>query len=384
MKIYSTRSGRYIRQVEGYEAFVPTPLPPDPPIKINEKLQTLLSRADRSLGRLDGSISTLPSPDLFVFMYIRKEAVLSSQIEGTQSTVQDVLEAEAEIIRPGRPRDVAEVLNYIKAMDYGITNIKSPVSVDLINKIHAHLLRHGRGSSATPGKIRTEQNWIGPDNCSIHDASFVPTPPHKVQDALEHLVQFCNNSGNLPLLIWIGLVHVQFETIHPFVDGNGRLGRLLIAFLLSKSGALSKPVLYLSYFFKRHRSQYYAMLQSVRDHGTWEDWIEFFLQGVIEISDEASATARAILCMREEHRGLITYNFGRTAGHAHRLLEHLYTRPIISVNDVVKLTGMTYATANKLVSRMVNYEILVETTGRMRNRSFQYKKYTNLFHNITD
>ena len=381
MKISSSRSGRYVRQKDGYDAFIPAPLPPNPPVQIGEELQILLSNADRFLGRLEGSISTLPNPDLFVFMYIRKEAVLSSQIEGTQSTLQDLLEAEAEIMHPGIPKDVEEVLNYIAAIKEGLKNPDATISVSLIKSIHKRLLRHGRGASAEPGQVRTRQNWIGSDNCSIYDAIFVPPPPDEVPYALKQLVQFCNNPGKLSLLVWISLVHVQFETIHPFIDGNGRMGRLLIAFLLRKFGILSEPVLYISLFFKQHRSQYYDMLQSVRDNGAWEEWVAFFLQGVVEISKDASNTARAILCMREEHRGIITESFGRSARMAYLLLEHLYTHPIISVKDLVKLTGMSYTSSNRLISKMVEHGILTQIKGKTRNRSFIYKKYINLFHN---
>ena len=249
-------------------------------------MQALLSQADLALGRLDGSIQTLPQPDLFVLMYIRKEAVLSSQIEGTQSSLQDLLAAEARIFAPNRPNDVDEVVNYISAMNHGISRLSElPVSIRLIREIHTKLLQGVRGSHLTPGEVRTSQNWIGPAGCTLHEALFVPPPPHQVMQDMSQLERFIHVDTALPLLVKIGLVHAQFETIHPFLDGNGRVGRLLITFLLCEQRVLLKPVLYLSYFFKQHRQQYYEELQSVRDNGTWEQWLTFFLSGIVEVSN---------------------------------------------------------------------------------------------------
>jgi Fic family protein len=376
----SLRAGRYLQQPTGYKAFIPNPLPPDPTVFISPEMQVLLSQADRALGRLDGSIQTLPHPDLFVFMYVRKEAVLSSQIEGTQSSLQDVLAAEAKILAPDRPQDVDEVVNYVRAMNYGLQRLKElPVSVRLIREIHAELLQGVRGQHLTPGEIRTSQNWIGPAGCSLNEATFVPPPPHEVAQHLGELERFLHSDVPLPMLVRIGLAHVQFETIHPFLDGNGRVGRLLIAFLLCEQEILLKPVLYLSYYFKQHRQEYYDQLQSVRDRGTWEDWLTFFLRGVIEVSKQATETARRILTMREQHRSTITEKFGRAAGNGHRVLEHLYEHPIVSTNEVRDLIGTTYAAANELVGKFVNNNILHEITGQTRNRKFMYQSYINLF-----
>ncbi len=227
------RAGAYRRQPRGYRAFIPTPLPPDPPVRIEGQLQALLSRADLALGRLAGSIATLPNPDLFILMYVRKEAVLSSQIEGTQSSLQDLLAAEARVFNPQQPHDVAEVLNYVAAMNHGLARLAAlPVSVRLIREIHAKLLEGVRGSHLTPGEQRTSQNWIGPAGCTLNEATFVPPPPDVLPDALGALESFLHAEDALPLLIKIGLAHAQFETLHPFLDGNGRIGRLLITFLL--------------------------------------------------------------------------------------------------------------------------------------------------------
>ena len=380
MNANSARAGRYVQQPTGYRAFIPNPLPPDPAVVIGPDMQVLLSQADRALGRLDGSILTLPHPDLFVFMYVRKEAVLSSQIEGTQSSLQDVLAAEARILAPDRPRDVDEVVNYVRAMNYGLERLKAlPVSVRLIREIHAELLKGVRGQHLTPGEIRSSQNWIGPGGCSLHEATFVPPPPHEVAQHLGELERFLHSDPSLPMLIRIGLAHAQFETIHPFLDGNGRVGRLLIAFLLCEQEVLLKPVLYLSHYFKQHRQAYYEQLQSIRDRGTWEDWLTFFLRGVIEVSKQATETARRILLLRETHRATITDTFGRAAGNGHRVLEQLYEHPIVSVNEVQERIGTTYTAANDLVSKFVSNDILHEVTGQARNRKFMYQSYIDLF-----
>ncbi|MEI6310142.1 MAG: Fic family protein [bacterium] len=377
----SNRAGRYVTQPTGYRAFIPAPLPPNPPVQITGELLMLLSQADHALGRLDGSIQTLPHPNLFVYMYIRKEAVLSSQIEGTQSSLQDVLSAEAKILAPDRPKDVDEVVNYVRAMNYGLERLAElPVSTRLIRETHAELLQGVHSSHLTPGELRTSQNWIGPGGCTLSDATFVPPPPHEVPQKLAELEQYLHADTGLPLLIKIGLVHAQFETIHPFLDGNGRVGRLLITFLLCEQRVLLKPVLYLSYFFKQHRQQYYEELQSVHHAGTWEQWLTFFLRGIVEVSEQATDTARKILSLREAHRHMITENLGRAAGNGHRLLEHLYEHPIVSVNDVLGLIGTTYQAANNLVIRMVNSGILQEVTGQVRNRRFIYQSYIDLFH----
>lgn len=375
------RAGRYVRQPAGYSAFLPSALPPDPPVRLEGRLQRLLSEADLALGRLDGSIQILPNPDLFVFMYVRKEAVLSSQIEGTQSSLQDLLAAEAQILDPDQPRDVAEVLNYVAAMNYGMGRLSElPVSVRLIREIHERLMQGVRGQYLTPGELRTSQNWIGPGGCTLNEATFVPPPPHEVVNALGALETFLHAEDGLPLLLKIGLAHVQFETIHPFLDGNGRVGRLLITFLLCEKGVLHKPVLYLSHYFKRHRQRYYDLLQATRDEGDWETWLEFFLQGVSEVSAQAAETARRILALREDHRSAIAANLGRAAGNGHIVLEHLFVRPIVSVNDVKDLTGTTYPAANTLVEKFVEIGILEEITGQARNRKFRYGPYVRLFH----
>lgn len=375
------RAGTYQRQPTGYRAFIPKPLPPDPPVALSGELQTVLSQADRALGRLDGSVQTLPNADLFVFMYVRKEAVLSSQIEGTQSSLQDLLEAEAEVLGAGtRPQDVDEVVNYVNAMNYGLGRLATlPVSVRLIREIHQRLLAGVRGSRLDPGELRRSQNWLGPGGCTLNEATFVPPPPDVIPQTLGNVENFLHSSDDIPELIKIGLVHAQFETIHPFLDGNGRIGRLLITFLLTERGMLQKPVLYLSHYFKAHRQAYYERLQAVRDQGDWEGWLAFFLRGVAEVSNEAAANARSILQLREEHRSAITEHLGRSVGNGHKVLESLFDRPIVAVGDIQSVTGTTYAAANSLVGRLVKLGILKEITGHTRNRRFSYEPYIRLF-----
>jgi len=340
----------------------------------------LLSQADRALGRLDGSVTTLPNPDLFVLMYVRKEAVLSSQIEGTQSSLRDLLEAEAKVFSPPPRSDINEVINYVHAMNHGLARLRDlPVSVRLIREIHERLLRGVRGAHATPGELRRSQNWIGPAGCTLREAAFVPPPPEEIGEALSEWERFLHGEPPMPELVKIGLAHAQFETIHPFLDGNGRIGRLFITFLLTEAGILQKPVLYISYYFKRHRQAYYEHLQAIRDQGDWESWLDFFLRGVTEVSNEAAATARRILRLREEYRNAITGHLGRGAANGHKVLESLFAHPIVTVNEVREQTGTSYAAANQLVRRLVELEILTESTGQRRNRRFECRPYIELF-----
>lgn len=374
------RAGHYVRQQTGYSAFLPAPLPPDPPLAIDAEMHTLLSRADRALGRLDGSIQTLPDPDLFVFMYVRKEAVLSSQIEGTQSSLNDVLEAEAAVFDPDRPNDVGEVINYVTAMNYGLERLGDlPVSARLIREIHARLLTGVRGQERNPGDFRTSQNWIGPGGCTLMNATFVPPPADQLQQCMSDLEKFVHDDEPIPALIKIALIHAQFETIHPFLDGNGRVGRLLITFLLCENEILTRPVLYISHYFRENRQAYYELLQAVRDKGAWEPWIKFFLQGMAAVSNEATETARAIVALREHHRSLVQEHFGRAAGNGLRILEKLFRQPFITVSQISNYLGVTFPPANDLARRFQEAGILLEVTGQDRYRVFRYASYIELF-----
>jgi len=383
-KKFPSRSGRYIKQLQGYKAFIPEPLPPqNPELEISDELQACLSKADRSLGRLDGSIQTLPDPDLFVFMYVRKEAVLSSQIEGTQSSLSHLLKREAEVLDPDTPQDVNEVINYVGAMNLGLQLLNVlPVSTRLVKEIHQKLLTNVRGQEQNPGDLRTSQNWIGPSGSQIRDAIFVPPPPADMVEALSDWEKFLHKTDSLPLLVKIGLAHAQFETIHPFLDGNGRVGRLLITLLLCEKEVLLKPVLYLSYYFKQNRQEYYDLLQGTRDNGDWESWLKFFIKGVDDVSQQATQTAREIVGLRERHRARIVQDFGQVTGNGLIVLEHLFTQPIISVNRIMKLTGVSFAAANTLRGRLEDVGVLVEITGQSRNRRFQYNDYVNLFASV--
>ncbi|HEU4758723.1 MAG TPA: Fic family protein [Dehalococcoidia bacterium] len=373
-----TRAGRFVRQPTGYRAFIPAPLPPAPPIQMDQQLIALLSEANIALGRLDGVAQTIPNPDLFVAMYVRSEAVLSSQIEGTQSTLDDVLEYELDGDGRDLPRDVEEVVNYVRAMNAGLARLSTlPLSLRLIREIHAELLRRVRGSDRRPGEFRATQNWIGEANAPLSQATFVPPPPHEMLSALDNLEKFLHEDYGLSVLIRCGLAHAQFETIHPFLDGNGRVGRLLITFLLCHHGVLHRPLLYLSHYFKRHRSEYYDRLMAVRTEGNWEGWLKFFLRGVSEVGEEAARTARGIVELREQHRALVQDRVSGVNGL--RLLDLLFQQPIINVNLVRGRLDLAFATASKLIEQLEELGLLQEITGWQRNRRFRYSPYLDVF-----
>lgn len=374
----SDRSGRYVRQSGGYRAFIPKPLPPDPPLAIDQEMLTRLSVADRALGRLDGVTEVLPNPDIFIAMYVRREAVLSSQIEGTQASLIDVLEYEADAARKGLPADVGEVVNHIEAMNYGLQRLNElPLSLRLIREIHERLLAGARGGQRSPGEFRTTQNWIGPAGCSLQEATFVPPPPSETMEALSALETFLHADIELPIPVVAGLVHAQFETIHPFVDGNGRIGRLLITFLLCQRRLLRRPLLYLSHYLKRHRAQYYDRLMAIRDRGDWEGWLKFFLQGLGEVANQATETARQILQLRETHRQFVSEK--TTTTNALRFLDYLYQQPVVTARLVVRVLEVSPPTANSLVNQFHNIGLLSELTGKRRNRLFSYGPYLRLF-----
>jgi Fic family protein len=373
------RAGKYIKQVEGYRAFIPASLPPQPPIAMDAGLTRLLSEADHALGRLDGVTSILPNPDLFVSMYVRHEAVLSSQIEGTQSTLEDVLQFEIDAKGQEHPKDVEEVVNYIRSMNHGLKRLETlPLSLRLIREIHAKLLQGVRGANRTPGEFRRSQNWIGPANCTLATATFVPPPVHEMQAALDNLEKFLHNETAYPALIQCGLAHAQFETIHPFLDGNGRVGRLLITFLLCQRGILEYPLLYLSHYLKFHRSEYYDRLMAIRNDGNWEGWLKFFLKGVGEVSRSATETARKILELRQKHQTLIRDKAANQAN-ATLLLDYLFQQPIVNVRLVEEHVKCAFVTADKLLKKFADLGIVKEVTGGQRNRRYEYAPYLALF-----
>jgi Fic family protein len=376
--VASTRAGRYVKQRRGYAAFIPALLPPDPPVAL-DGMQGLLSCADQAVGRLDGVIQTVPNPDFFVYMYVRREAVLSSQIEGTQSTLEDLLAVELEPRPAWRrlPQDVDEVVRYVHAMNYGLNRLSDlPLSLRLITEIHRELLVGGRGSRRLTAEFRTSQNWIGPENGSLAEATFVPPPVHEMKQALDNFERFLHQD-ELPALVHAGLAHAQFETIHPFLDGNGRVGRLLITFLLVFRGVLHRPLLYLSVYLKRNRAEHYDRLMAIRNSGDWESWLRFFLTGVAQTAEEATATVRAILELREVHRHRIQE---QTAGvNGLRLLDLLFERPLVHVNLVKDSLGISFVTANKLIEQLEGLSVVEEITGRKRDRIFSYVSYVALF-----
>lgn len=372
------RAGRYVKQHEGYRAFIPAPLPPNPTVKMDGTLWQALSDADRVLGRLDGLADMLPNPDLFVSMYVRKEAVLSSQIEGTQASLSDLLEFEVSGTVRGESLDVDEVVNYIHAMNYGLAQLqKLPLSGRLIRKIHRELLQGVRGQEKQPGEFRRRPNWIGPAGCTITEAAFVPPPPHEMQKAIGDLEMFIQKPPPIPLLIKCGLVHAQFETIHPFLDGNGRVGRLLITFMLCHAEVLTRPLLYISHYFREHRDEYYNRLQNVRDEGNWEDWLGFFLKAVYQVSIQATQTARRIVQLKQEHQILLRER-GRGRVNALALLDFLYQNPLVTPPIIARKLNVTIGTAYNLIGNLQKLGLLQEITRRERNRIFRYQPYLDI------
>jgi Fic family protein len=376
MTALASRSGRFVKQPAGYRAFIPASLPPEPTLRLDLPMVLLLSRADQALGRLDGVARTLPNLDLFVAMYVRREAVLSSQIEGTRSTLEHVLTFELDAQSREVPTDVREVVGYVRAMDYGLDRLSTlPLSLRLIREIHGELFR-GFGREKDPGEFRRTQNWIGVAGATLSQAIFVPPPPPDMHRALDNFEKFLHEREALPALIHCGLVHAQFEMIHPFLDGNGRAGRLLITLLLCERGILRRPMLYLSHYLRRHRAEYYDRLTAIHQSGDWEGWLTFFLRGVAETADEASRTASRILDLREEHRALVPRGLGANGP---RLLDLLFERPLLNVNLVKEVLGVSYFTANKLVDHFEQLGLLEETTGWQRNRRYRYAPYLALF-----
>jgi len=372
------RSGKYINQLNNelrYKAFVPNFLPFE--IKIDEELQSLLSKADLALGRLDGIAETLPDVDFFILMYVRKEATLSSQVEGTQATFADVLKAEAKIEDLEIHKDVDEVLNYIKAMNYGLEQLKTfPLSLRLIKEIHKILLAGVRGEGKEPGEFRRTQNWIG--GSTIQRAYFVPAPPQEIMPLLDNFEKFLHDKSPLPILIKTGLLHAQFENIHPFLDGNGRIGRLLITFYLCQQKILNKPLLYISDFFKKYRQEYYDRLNAFHEKDDIEGWLKFFLEGVAITAEEAVETSKKILKLREKDSEKI-FSLGRSAKKAKLVFDFLFHSPLITIKDVERITGLKNPNALALINKLVKFEILKEITGRKRNKIFAYQKYIKLF-----
>lgn len=374
-------TGRFERTSAGgeqAEAFLPDPLPPSPPLVWEGNLQQALEAATLALGRLDGISRLLPDRVLFLYAYVRKEAVLSSQIEGTQSSLSDLLLFEIDEA-PGVPlSDVVEVSNYVAALEHGLARLREgfPLSNRLIREIHGVLLSRGRGSGKAPGEFRRSQNWIG--GTRPGNASFVPPSPASVPDCMGSLERFLHGrEDGLPVLVRAGLAHVQFETIHPFLDGNGRVGRLLITLLLSQQGVLREPLLYLSLHFKQHRSRYYDLLGEVRRSGDWEGWLAFFLRGVERTAQTAVSTAHILAEVFESDRARIEPR-GRRAGSGLRVHEALKARPILSIAEASRRTGLSFPAASSAMELLLELDIARELTGKRRNRLFEYERYLSI------
>lgn len=382
----STRIGQYVKGSivagEHYSAYVPCALPPNPPLDLTE-IYPLLDQANAALGRLDGMSMVLPDPALFLYMYIRKEAVLSSQIEGTQSSLSDLLlfeNAEA----PGVPiDDVTEVSCYVAAMNYGLERLKEfPLSLRLLREIHAKLMANARGGNKQPGEFRTSQNWIGGSRPG--NARFVPPPPERLMDCLGALEKFLHDDTvKLPVLVKAALAHVQFETIHPFLDGNGRLGRLLITFMLCVEGLLKEPMLYLSLYLKTNRQAYYNHLQSVRETGDWEAWIKFFLQGVVETATQATDTARAMVALFEHDRTVIAAS-GKSTATLQATYASLQHQPVTNTRRLRESTGKPLPTILRALDTLQQLGIIRETSGKERNRVFVYSAYLDILNRGTE
>lgn len=378
----SDRSGAFRRVDAGgerYYVFYPKPLPPDPALVIDAEIQELLDTANQALGRLDGITLLLPDPDQFLYSYIRKEAVLSSQIEGTQSSLSDLLLYEHDVT-PGVPiEDVRETSNYISAMGHGLRRVQEgfPLSLRLIKEVHGLLLHSGRGGERTPGEFRRTQNWIG--GTRPGNARYVPPPAHEVLPTMGALEKFLHDDPvPTPILVKAALAHAQFETIHPFLDGNGRVGRLLVTLLLcAEERVLSRPLLYLSLYLKENRDEYYTRLQRIRTHGEWEEWLSFFLEGVIEVAGSATETTRAIVTMVETDRQKVL-TLGRAAGSASQL-HGVVTREIVfTIPRAARQIGLSEVTIAKAATHLETLGIVREVTGQPRNRLYVYSGYLAL------
>lgn len=360
---------------EEVRAFVPNPLPPDPEVEMTATRRRLLEQAEAAIAKLDGAALHLPEIDLFLYAYVRKEAVLSSQIEGTQSTLSDLMLFELDDLQVPVD-DVKEVSSYVAAMEHGLSRLKDiPLSGRLIREMHEKLMAKGRGSEKEPGEFRRSQNWIGGQRPSL--AHYVPPPPHEVSRCMGDLDKFIHAEDGMPTLIRAALAHVQFESIHPFLDGNGRIGRLIIALLLQQSGKLSRPLLYLSLYLKANKTEYYRLLDKVRADGDWEAWVDFFLKGVAQTSDSAALTARELAdCYLKDLAKV--QKLGRSGGKAAGALGCFRKRPILDTKGVAAALDTNFPAATRAIQALVKSGILRETTGKARNRVFVYQRYIEI------
>lgn len=381
-----SRIGQYVESSkvagESFRSYIPNPLPPNPPIRMNE-IFPVLDQATVALGRLDGISTILPDPPLFLYMYVRKEAVLSSQIEGTQSSLSDLLLYETELA-PGAPiNDVTEVSRYVAALNFGLDRLKElPLSLRLLREIHAVLMKDSRGGNKQPGEFRKSQNWIGGSRPG--NARFVPPPPEYLVECLDKFEKFIHDeTATLPALIKAALLHVQFETIHPFLDGNGRLGRLLITLLLYEQKVLTEPILYLSLYLKANRQQYYELLQAVREKGSWEDWIKFFLSGVISTANQAIETAQAILALFATDQKRIGQS-NKSTPSALTIHKFLQQHPITNTTKIQSSCNLSLPTILRILRFLEKLNLVEEITGKERHKIFIYKEYLDILNRGTE
>jgi Fic family protein len=362
-------AGRLVRSPSGYWAFVPNPLPPEIPWTV--ELIALLSEADRALGELAGLGRLLPNPHLLIRPFVRREAVLSSRIEGTQASLSDLYAYEAgQLALFETTSDVREVYNYVRALEYGLEQLQDlPLSLRLIREMHALLLEGVRGERLTPGEFRRSQNWIGPAGCTLEEAPFVPPPVAEMQEALDAFEKFLHQPLSLPPLVRLGLIHYQFEAIHPFLDGNGRMGRLLITLLLCAWELLPQPLLYLSAYFEAHRQDYYDLLLAVSQKGAWKEWLTFFLLGVKEQARDAVSRSRRLQILREKYRERL--QTARAAARLLQVVDFLFAQPVFTVKRVGDTLGVDFSVAQRYVSHLEEEGLVEEITGQARNRIYR-------------
>ena len=369
-------SGKYVKQPSGYKAFIPGPLPPEPPLVIDGEMNLLLADANLSLGRLSGLSGSIPDPDLFIYLYVRKEALLSSQIEGTQCSLEDVLNPNDDS-NMSSPEDIEEVSNYVKAMNSALAQLEElPFSYRLMNKTHAILMKGVRGFQKTPGEMRRSQNWIGRPGATLMSAEFIPPPPEELGQLISNLEKFIHRQDHIPALIKLAMIHAQFETIHPYLDGNGRLGRLLITYLLCSWEILDKPLLYISYSLKAHRTEYYARLMDVRLIGDWESWVKFFLRAVKESSEIAAQAAMEIFQLHKKHRELLLG--GNPSKSTILVYEYFCRVPILSNGLLVKKLKSTKPTIQNALDSLEGLGLIFEASGKKRGRRYVYKEYLDI------
>lgn len=374
----NNRAGHYKSNLSGkmaYKSFVPNPLPPDPPIKLTEDIIALLVKANSQLAVLESVATRIPNVELFVSMYVRKEALMSSQIEGTQATLEDVLDP---MLDANTNRNVADVVNYIKATEFAIKRLQTlPLCNRLIKETHAVLMEEVRGQEKSPGEFRYSQNWIGGQGSTLKNARYIPPSPDDMLNTMSDLEKYINADDDLDALICAALIHYQFETIHPFLDGNGRVGRLLITLFLMEKKVLTTPALYISYFLKKNRVEYYDRMTEVRTKGNYEQWVKFFLQAIMESAEDATATIDELIALHDANVAVIS-KFGRATKNAMLVFNYLESNPIIDIRKTAEALGITFNTASGAVNRLVDTGILVQTSDNSRNRTFAYEAYLNI------